>query len=60
MLDEAKFFFENNVFLVKALLRMATVNGAAVLGFFRRMGRLEKGTRFWYRIFPSEVITFLR
>ena len=57
--NEAEYFLKKNVFPAKALLRMATVNGAAVLGFSHRLGRLEKGMRFWYRAFPSEVFALL-
>lgn len=55
--NEAEFFLKKNIFPAKALLRMATVNGAAALGVAGRVGRLEKGLRFWYRTFPSEMIT---
>lgn len=54
--NEADFFLKKNIFPAKALLRMATVNGAAALGMAGRVGRLEKGLRFWYRTFPSEMI----
>lgn len=54
---EAEFFLKKNVFPANALLRMATVNGAAVLGVSSAVGRLEKGMRFCYRVFPSEVNT---
>ena len=58
--NEAEFFLEKNMFPAKALLRMATVNGAAVLGLDDRVGRLEKGRRFCYRVFPSEMIARFR
>lgn len=53
--NEAEFFLKKNIFPANALLRMITVNGAAVLGQERLAGTLEKGRRFWYRMFPSEL-----
>lgn len=58
--NEAEYFLEKNILPANALLRMATVNGAAVLGFQNRYGRLEKGTRFCYKTFPSEMIALFR
>ena len=58
--NEAEFFLKKNIFPANALLRMATVNGAAALGLEHLAGRLEKGRRFWYRVFPSELAALLR
>ncbi|MDR3073196.1 MAG: amidohydrolase family protein [Deltaproteobacteria bacterium] len=58
--SEAEYFLKKNTLPANALLRMATVNGAAVLGHSRRQGRLEKGLRFCYTVFPSEMITLFR
>jgi cytosine/adenosine deaminase-related metal-dependent hydrolase len=51
--NEAEYFLEKNIFPANALLRMATVNGASVLDFSRHFGRLERGMRFCYTIFPN-------
>lgn len=55
--NEAEFFLKKSIFPANALLRMATVNGAAALGASRSAGRLEKGMLFCYRVFPSEAST---
>lgn len=57
---EADFFLKKNIFPANALLRMATVNGAAILGLPGLAGRLEKEAPFWYRVFPSEMSSFFR
>ena len=57
---EAEFFLKKNLLPAKALLRMATVNGASVLGLGDRVGRLEKGMQFCYRAFPSEMSALFR
>lgn len=57
---EAEFFLEKNIFPAKALLRMATVNGASALGLLDRFGTLEKGKQFCYTLFPSETNAFFR
>lgn len=58
--NEADYFLQKNTLPANALLRMATVNGAAVLGCLREFGVLERGRRFCYRVFPSELNTLLR
>ncbi|MCC8194569.1 MAG: amidohydrolase family protein [Deltaproteobacteria bacterium] len=58
--NEAEFFLEKNILPAKALLRMATVNGAAVLGLGGRLGRLEKGMRFCYKTFPDAMNALFR
>lgn len=55
--NEAEYFFQKNILPANALLRMATVNGASVLGRSGDFGRLEKNMRFCYSIFPSEMLT---
>lgn len=57
---EAEFFLEKNVLSANALLRMATVNGATILGMSNRVGRLEKGLRFCYKTYPSEMTALFR
>lgn len=58
--NEAEYLLKKNTLPANALLRMATVNGAAVLGRSARYGRLARGMRFCYTIFPSEMITLFR
>lgn len=58
--NEAEFFLKKSIFPANALLRMATVNGAAILGLPGRTGRLEKDGPFCYRVFPSDAISFFR
>ena len=53
--NEAEYFLKKNILPPKALLRMATVNGASVLGLSAQVGRLEKGMRFCYKLFPKEM-----
>ena len=50
---EAEYFLQKNILPANALLRMATVNGASVLGFPERFGRLARDTHFCYTVFPS-------
>lgn len=57
---EAEFFLKKNILPANALLRMATVNGAAILGMSDRVGRLEKEQRFCYKTFPSEMTALFR
>lgn len=52
---EAEYFLQKNILPANALLRMATVNGAFVLGFPERFGRLARGTQFCYMVFPNEA-----
>lgn len=52
---EAAYYLQKNSLPANALLRMATVNGASVLGFSRELGRLAKNMRFCYTVFPSEA-----
>ena len=54
---EAEFFWEKNTLPPNALLRMATINGAAILGLADRAGRLEKGRPFAYSVFPGHVLS---
>lgn len=58
--NEAEFFLKKNIFPAKALLRMATVNGAAILRLPGCTGRLERGGLFCYRVFPNDAISFFR
>ncbi|MDL2210884.1 amidohydrolase family protein [Desulfovibrio sp. OttesenSCG-928-O18] len=58
--SEAEYFLQKNILPANALLRMATVNGAAVLGRSVQYGRLARGARFCYTVFPSETITLFR
>ena len=57
---EAEYFLEKGILPAKALLRMATVNGARILGLSDHVGRLEKGLRFCYKTFPSEMVSLFR
>ena len=57
---EAEYFLEKNILPANALLRMATLNGASVLGLSDRVGRLEKEMRFCYRVFPNEMNALFR
>jgi len=57
---EAEYFLGKSILPANALLRMATVNGAAVLGLHDQVGRLEKGMRFCYKTFPNEMNAFFR
>ncbi|CAK7073517.1 MAG: Atrazine chlorohydrolase [Desulfovibrio sp.] len=52
---EAEYFLQKNLLPANALLRMATVNGAAALGFSQGFGRLARNTRFCYTVFPNET-----
>lgn len=58
--NEAEYFLQKNIMPANALLRTATVNGAAVLGCLDRFGTLERSKAFCYRIFPSEMNALLR
>ena len=57
---EAEYFLKKNILPANALLRMATVNGAGILGLSNRVGRLEKGMRFCYKAFPNEMSSLFR
>ncbi len=58
--NEALFFLKKNVFSANALLRMATVNGATVLGLSGTVVRREKGMLFCYRTLPSDMLALFR
>lgn len=57
---EADYFLQKNILPANALLRMATVNGADVLGLARRFGRLERNMQFCYTLFPGEAFAQLK
>jgi len=50
--DIKTLYLEQNISF-KALLRMATINGACCLGFSEKLGSLEKGKYFSFSIIPS-------
>ncbi len=55
---EIRHLLQKNLLPANALLRMATVNGAGVLGLSGQLGTLDRGTRFCYSSIPNDLAAF--